>query len=284
MGSDYNLFICWSDERSKAVGRALMEWLPNVIQDIKPWFSEDIEKGSLWDVELSTQLKELKLGILCLTPDNLNSAWLHFEAGALAKTLTDARVCPYLYKVSPSEVKKPLSRFQATKAEKGDTLKLVRTINKALGEKLKDSKLDSTFDKWWGDLDSKLNDIPPAEEMKPKRDSNEMIVELLETVRSMSRKITELSDYQAQVLSVKESVRESVWGAGAPGPTGPSSIPWQGTVAFTPQGTIVPGPTGTPRGPSSIPWQDVAFTPQGTIVREVSPKKVDLTKHKSKKR
>ena len=47
----------------------------------------DIEKGARWENEISLRLAESDLGIICLTPDNLEEPWVLFEAGALAKKL-----------------------------------------------------------------------------------------------------------------------------------------------------------------------------------------------------
>src|ERR1700674_605097 len=94
----FNVFISWSGNRSKHVAVALRDWLPVVIQAAKPFMSSgDIDRGSRWLGELTTVLEVTKVGIVCLTPENLNSAWLLFEAGALSKT-TDrgTRTCTYL--------------------------------------------------------------------------------------------------------------------------------------------------------------------------------------------
>ena len=54
-----------------------------VIQSAKPWMSEtDIEKGTRGLSELAKALEAIKVGISCLTPENLSAPWLLFEAGA----------------------------------------------------------------------------------------------------------------------------------------------------------------------------------------------------------
>src|SRR5438045_9691418 len=94
------VFICWSGERSRAVAEALYEWLPLVLQRVEPWMStNNIEKGSQWRSGLALELENARVGVICLTPENLKSTWLHFEAGALAKKQQQqgTRVCTFLY-------------------------------------------------------------------------------------------------------------------------------------------------------------------------------------------
>jgi hypothetical protein len=47
------VFISWSGELGKQIARAITEWLPSALQNVKPWFSDDIEKGANWQNELS---------------------------------------------------------------------------------------------------------------------------------------------------------------------------------------------------------------------------------------
>jgi hypothetical protein len=56
----HNLFIGWSGEKSKAVGIALKNWLPLVIQAIDPWISEDADKGSRWFSETTEKIEMIK--------------------------------------------------------------------------------------------------------------------------------------------------------------------------------------------------------------------------------
>jgi hypothetical protein len=183
------VFISWSGPKSKEVALAMRDWLPNVVQFIEPWMSsEDIDKGSRWNSDVATELEQANIGIICLTPENLDSPWILFEAGALSKTLSKTFVCPYLCGVDPKDLRGPLLQFQATVANKKDTHKLLCTICKALeGAYLSESRLREAFEHWWPSLEQKLSDIdccgtfqkvPPV-----RRSDRELIEELLELVR-----------------------------------------------------------------------------------------------------
>jgi predicted nucleotide-binding protein len=81
--------------------------------------SHDIEKGERWLSTIFKSLEDINFGVVVLTPDNFNAPWILFEAGALSKNLTKARVVPILCGVSDSDLSKnPLSSFQYIKNEK----------------------------------------------------------------------------------------------------------------------------------------------------------------------
>jgi TIR domain len=102
------IFLSWSGARSNFLAQALRGWLPRVIQSVKPWMSdEDISAGSRWLNEVSSELSESKLGIICVTPENQSNPWLLFEAGALSKTLEQTHVCPFLFKLTPGQDRSP---------------------------------------------------------------------------------------------------------------------------------------------------------------------------------
>lgn len=111
-----DVFISWSGERSRAAAEALRGWLPMIINALKPWLSSaDIDKGTRWSTDVATRLEAAKVGILCLTPNNLHSDWILFEAGALSKTLENTFVCPFLIGLEPTDLEQPLAQFQATR-------------------------------------------------------------------------------------------------------------------------------------------------------------------------
>jgi len=192
MVDTYNVFISWSGERSQKVGAALYDWLPMVVQAAKPWISaEDIEKGSRGLDEIAKALDVMSVGIICLTPENLERPWILFETGALSKALGDkTRVCPYLFgDLRPEDVKPPVGMFQATRAVKDDTRKLVGTVNRVLGGSLAEEKLDTLFARMWPELEKNLGAIPAAGLVAaPPRPEREMVAEILELVRAGANK------------------------------------------------------------------------------------------------
>ena len=88
-----NVFISWSGERSKAIATILTNWLPQVIQALKPWMSDrSISPGASWYVELERALEACQYAIVCVTPENSNAPWLMFEAGALSRAYNKTRL------------------------------------------------------------------------------------------------------------------------------------------------------------------------------------------------
>ena len=80
------IFLVWSGLRSFEIAKALNDFLPRMIQAIKPFFSHEIDKGAKWANEIDVALEGTRFGIVCLTPDNLQSTWIHYETGELSKT------------------------------------------------------------------------------------------------------------------------------------------------------------------------------------------------------
>lgn len=204
------IFISWSGELSKALGEAVRDWIPKVLQSVKPYFTpDDIEKGSRWAKEIGEELASSQLGIICLTQDNQHSPWILFEAGALSKNLEESKVCPILFNFDTTELKGPLSSFQATKFNKDDFKKLVESINNSCNEtKLDQKSLDETFDMWWPKLDDIIKEILTQDKTgsKPtKRDQRDILEEILELTRSNAKSI--LSDQRnISPITVEELV------------------------------------------------------------------------------
>ncbi|WP_327029381.1 toll/interleukin-1 receptor domain-containing protein [Micromonospora sp. NBC_01740] len=189
------VFISWSKPTSQKLASVLGDWLPDVIQEIKPWMShEDIDKGQRWAAEVGAQLGELGQGILCITAENQREPWLNFEAGALAKSLEESRVRPILLDLKPSDLTGPLAQFQSTVAtEKEDMFRLVASLNESCVKALDNTRLRRYFDRLWGDYLEQVKAIPPSGTsggMTPSRSANEMLGEVLERVRELQRSQT----------------------------------------------------------------------------------------------
>jgi hypothetical protein len=57
------------------VAKILHAWLGQVVQAAKRWMSEeDLEAGARWSSTIEEQLGMARVGIICLTPDNLAKA------------------------------------------------------------------------------------------------------------------------------------------------------------------------------------------------------------------
>lgn len=206
------IFISWSGERSHHVAEALRNWLPHVIQGLQPWLSSnDIDKGVRWAADMASHLEDSRVGIICLSPDNLDAAWILFEAGALSKTINQTFVCPYLIDLEPTDVKGPLAQFQASKSDKNDTRKLIKTINRAQEKNaLAEDLVNAAFQKWWPDLEKKLIDLPPSKVGKAfERSEKDMLKELLTFARHFEqRERTTAGDTNKIVQAVNDLTRQ----------------------------------------------------------------------------
>ena len=180
------VFISWSGDLSNKLADAVRQWLPGVLQFVKPYFTpSDIEKGTKWASEIAGELESADIGIICLTKENLTKPWILFESGALSKNLENSRVCTLLFGIDSADLKGPLTTFQTTRFEKSDFKKLVKSINNTGGDnKLEDSVLDQVFDMWWDKLKTQIDEILSSHkgsdesEHRSERDILEEILEL----------------------------------------------------------------------------------------------------------
>ncbi len=187
MATKKDVFISWSGELSKRLAQAVGEWLKDALQFVEPFFTPDnVEKGTKWLSEISSEMEKSDCGIICLTKENLGSPWILFEAGALSKKFR-SHVCTLLFDVAKAEVKFPLAMFQATDFTRDDFRRLFETINNTGGDlSLKEPGITRAFDKWWPDLEEKVNKI--RAQYKPitqdtARPTEEMVKEILELTR-----------------------------------------------------------------------------------------------------
>lgn len=191
------VFMSWSGARSHAVAEVLSWWVKCVLQAARPWISsEDLDRGSLWFSEINNNLSDTSVGIVCLTDENKDRPWVLFEAGALAKGLSNSRVCTFLIDLTSTDITDPLAQFNHTRKSQDDMKKLARTLNAALGTNALDTNLLSDIcDVYWPKFDEKfekaLKDYPPAAP-KVARPEGDVLGEILESVRGMNQRIRQL--------------------------------------------------------------------------------------------
>ncbi|WP_407471146.1 DNA-directed RNA polymerase subunit alpha C-terminal domain-containing protein [Xanthomonas campestris] len=183
------VFLSWSLQRSEAIAQAFRDWLPSVLQNVRPYYTpDDIGKGSRWASEIRGELEGSDFGIIFLTPENLTSPWILFEAGALSK-LEKSKVAPLLLGVDPTDVSGPLAQLQLTKFNKEECFKLIKALNRALDTRaLEPAVLTNVFDKWWPDLEAKVQAAMAIALPSPhaaKRPERELLEEVLERVRAI---------------------------------------------------------------------------------------------------
>jgi hypothetical protein len=185
-----DIFISWSGDRSRAVAKLLHQWLPIIINAANPFLSiADIDKGARWSSEIAGQLEKARAGVICLTPMNIDSQWILFEAGALSKTIKNTFVCPLLIGLKPSDIKGPLAQFQFATTDKADMLRLFKTLNSAQEDQaLSEGNLETAFSLVWPKFEEQLKGIPLEEtQISLHRSERELLEEVLELVRSLGR-------------------------------------------------------------------------------------------------
>jgi len=192
------IFLSWSGNRSKYIASCLNKWIPNMVPHMNIWFSEkDIQKGKIWFEEIQKALTddETVCSLLCLTPENIHSDWINFEAGCFLGKIGHGGIFTLLYEVKAEDITFPLAAFQKTSLKKKDFKKMIQTLNKSSGlNKIKNNQLDYLFSNAWKELEKELKKVPKSEspeKIPDKRSDSEIIREVLATVRSMKESQSE---------------------------------------------------------------------------------------------
>ena len=166
------VFLCWSGTRGRKVAEALDTAIRRLECGLEPFRSPGIEKGSIWFDQVRQNLDAAKFLVVCLTPENARSPWIHYEAGAVAAKMVSGanakaipRVYPYLFQMDGVELTGPLAQVQGTNATKEDTLRLIRQLI----PDAKQARWERGADAWWNALQEDLHEAEdrPLEEVLP---------------------------------------------------------------------------------------------------------------------
>jgi hypothetical protein len=149
------IFLSWSGNQSHLLAQAFKDWLPEVIQSLKPFLSsKDISAGVQWFPKLKAELETADFGIVCLTKTNLKAEYIMLESGAMAMRVDAAKLVPVLCDVSEVElVKSPLTAFNYVHLTPEGVLKLLESINNSSPEKVSEETLRKRFHRLWPDLE-----------------------------------------------------------------------------------------------------------------------------------
>jgi hypothetical protein len=155
------VFMSWSREQSREITVLLERFIRQVIPGTEIFMSaKNLEAGHRWSTVLAEKLDKSDVGIFVVTPSNLRSRWLNFEAGAIAKRLESARVIPLLFNIDKRDLTGPLAEFQALEWSKPACLSLLQIVNRATGSRVEPTELVEDFEERWPDLERKVAAVP----------------------------------------------------------------------------------------------------------------------------
>jgi hypothetical protein len=173
---------------------------------VEPWLSEaDVSAGDRWAQAVAKELEASNFGIICVTPENVGSPWVLFEAGALAKSMQGAKVIPFLLDLEFSDITGPLAQFQAKKVERSGLGEIVQSINHATDHAIPDDRVRQLFVALWPEFEKRIGEIPkevPTE--RHMRPHHEILEELVTSVRGFDSRFRDLEGRVAQRLNTSD--------------------------------------------------------------------------------
>ena len=124
-----NVFISWSGDESRKIAAVIADAVRDSMPTAKVFFSaEDLKTGDNWTEVIQSRLKEADVALLILTPKNLRSPWMLYEAGVLSARLPRGRMVPVLVGLEPSDIPAPLNQFQCVTLEKNSVRNLLASL------------------------------------------------------------------------------------------------------------------------------------------------------------
>lgn len=207
------VFVSWSGQTSREIAEFLYGWLPSVVQAIEPRTSSaDTAKGARWLDQLDRML-EVESAILCLTPTNLRSNSMSFEAGALANRAAGAGfVVALLYEVSPTQIEGPLQQFRKISFQRDELWGLVRQMNSLCPVPVSESSLIRSFERNYQEVASAVDMFEvmlqreKRGETQPRRSTDEILADLLSTQQSVSNRLDSIERMLRRLPYKVESV------------------------------------------------------------------------------
>jgi len=194
------IFCSWSGDYSREVAAAVGDWIPLVLQHTSVFFSDHVlDPGDRWLSVVSDALDKYDFGLIFVSKNNLERPWLLFEAGALAKSVSQARVVPILLNLEPSDLlANPLSQFQSILLDRENIKSVLRLILRESETALISSEqLEQIFETWWPTLEENLSKIKP-EKVQPSKvpSTDDRLGKLEKVIFDVLREVRNQSAYQ----------------------------------------------------------------------------------------
>lgn len=84
-----SVFVSWSGDQSRAYAAIFSEYIPLFVPGAEVFFSPEIEAGARSIQSDDEALQKCTFGVLCLTPSNVSSPWINYEAGAMSNAFLE---------------------------------------------------------------------------------------------------------------------------------------------------------------------------------------------------
>lgn len=214
------VFISWSLPLSRRVAEILHPWLKRLMQNVRPWMSnQDIEKGKFWVNEVVSGIEGSTVGIAVITPANVDRPWINFEAGALARAIEPANglVIPLLINMGNTLIQhSPLNTLQAARFEKGDFYRVVEAINSRLRPRPIDAEiLREEFEEKWPKLEQAVGIAIKVEEEREESNiapAARPVPDVLEDVLTAMRNVrNDIRRMQVEGIQQRDDWRKQKW-------------------------------------------------------------------------
>ena len=153
-----DVFITWAGRPSQEIALILRDWLPKVTDGCSYFVSsEGLKPVKMWHGNLAEALQRSTFVIACITPDNRDSTWLHFESGCVLKDMKKDCLFPIWFEVE--EIDQPLGAWQGGPYGKASVFGLVRQLRSDAGHAVDSETLQSIIDEHWPKLNAKIQGI-----------------------------------------------------------------------------------------------------------------------------
>ena len=151
MSKPTKVYAVWSGARGRQIALLLGKWMPIFLQgavDCRA-LTDGGPDARHWGPEHAKRLDESEAGIICVLPENKREEWIHFGAGALARTVEDRRIFCLCFDVEPDDLPPTLRQFHATPIEKENFLEFLETISERCALQFSKKDIEEAFGPLW---------------------------------------------------------------------------------------------------------------------------------------